>query len=1027
MKKTLRWLSQLVVLSVVVAGGLLGVSAPAQAATTGTPSITYSGVSNPPTADKPQSKLWWNDGSWWANMWTTGSGWSIYRLDRGTATWVDTGVRTDSRASTSSDTLWDGTHLFIASNVVTSGASASGQPARLYRFSYSGGAYTLDTGFPATISNNSSETLTIDKDSTGAIWATWTQATSTTSTVYVNNSQPGGTGWGTPFVVPGAADPNPTPDDLSAIVAYRSNKIGIMWTDQATGTAYWATRTDGTSPTAASSWNVQEAVKGNNQVDDHLNIKTLQADPSGRVFAAVKTGLDDGSSDPTLAQLVLLVFKPGTGAFEKTTIARTGDCVSRPQIMLDTQNNLVRAFHTAPSSSVSGCAYSGVAGSIYEKTASMDNPVFGTGRGTVVIENAASANMNNVTSTKQSVNATTGIVVMATDHVNKRYWFSDRSLGTPPPPGDTAPVASFTASPTSGTVPLTVNFTDTSTGSPTSWAWDFGDGGTATTQNPSHVYDTAGSYTAKLTATNSAGATSSTKTITVNPASTSPGINARSSTTAFSATATGTVSLAAPAGRTAGDVLVASFTADKNPTVAVPAGWTAIVNGLSIGGGARVFSYYRVVGSADPTSYTWTLSTAMKWGGGITAYTGVNTTTPLDSAVATAVNTTYTASSITVAGITTASNGALLIGGVGFDSSNPAATAPTGWTERWESTDGQIAEQADRIQATAGATGTATWTFSTAKAVAAWRTALKPAGTPPPPGDTAPVASFTASPTSGTVPLTVNFTDTSTGSPTSWAWDFGDGGTATTQNPSHVYDTAGSYTAKLTATNSAGATSSTKTITVNPASTSPGINARSSTTAFSATATGTVSLAAPAGRTAGDVLVASFTADKNPTVAVPAGWTAIVNGLSIGGGARVFSYYRVVGSADPTSYTWTLSTAMKWGGGITAYTGVNTTTPLDSAVATAVNTTYTASSITVAGITTASNGALLIGGVGFDSSNPAATAPTGWTERWESTDGQIAEQADRIQATAGATGTATWTFSTAKAVAAWRTALKPAS
>jgi PKD repeat protein len=729
MKKTLRWFSRLLVLSIVAAGGLVGVSGPAQAATVGTPSITYSGVSNPPTADKPQSKLWWNDGSWWANMWTTGSGWSIYRLDRGTATWVDTGVRSDSRGSSSSDTLWDGSKLYIASNVVTSGSSASGQPARLYRYSYSNGSYSLDGGFPETISNNSSESLTIDKDSTGVIWATWTQATSTTSTVYVNHSLPGGTGWSTPFIVP-AADPNPTPDDLSAIVAYRSNKIGIMWTDQATGTAYWATRTDGTDPKASSSWNVQEAVKGNNQVDDHLNIKTLQADPTGRVYAAVKTGLNDGSTDPNLAQEVLVVFKPGTGAFEQTTIARTGDCVSRPQIMLDTENNLVRAFHTAPSTSVSGCAFSGVAGSIYEKTASMDNPVFGTGRGTPVIEDANSANMNNVTSTKQSVNAVTGIVVMATDHVAKRYWYSDRSLGTPPPPPDGAPTASFTASPTSGAAPLTVNFTDTSTGGPLSWAWEFGDGETATAQNPSHTYTTAGNYTVRLTVTNDDGSDSSTRRITVDPAGGggSPEIAVRSTRTASTETATTTVSLPAPAGRAAGDVLVASFTADKNPTVAVPAGWTAITSGLSIGSGARVFAYYRVVGSSDPATYTWTLSTAVKWGGGITAYTGVNTTTPLDSTVATAVNATFSATSIAVGSITTASNGALLIGGLGFDSSSPAATAPTGWTERWETSGGQVAEQADRIQATAGAAGTATWTFSTAKAVGAWRTALKPAG-----------------------------------------------------------------------------------------------------------------------------------------------------------------------------------------------------------------------------------------------------------------------------------------------------------
>ncbi|WP_197061983.1 PKD domain-containing protein [Sinomonas humi] len=78
-----------------------------------------------------------------------------------------------------------------------------------------------------------------------------------------------------------------------------------------------------------------------------------------------------------------------------------------------------------------------------------------------------------------------------------------------------APVASFTASPTSGAAPLNVAFTDTSTGSPTSWAWDFGDGGTSASQNPSHTYSAPGTYTAKLTATNGAGSSSASSNIVV--------------------------------------------------------------------------------------------------------------------------------------------------------------------------------------------------------------------------------------------------------------------------------------------------------------------------------------------------------------------------------------------------------------------------------------------------------------------------------------------------------------------------------
>lgn len=188
------------------------------------------------------------------------------------------------------------------------------------------------------------------------------------------------------------------------------------------------------------------------------------------------------------------------------------------------------------------------------------------------------------------------------------------------------------------------------------------------------------------------------------------GIAVRSFSTALNTTdtATTTVSLPAPAGRAAGDVLVASFTADRNPTVTVPAGWTPIVDALSINSsaadGARVFAYYRVAGPADPADYTWTLSTARKFGGGITAYTGVNTTTPLDSAVATKVDTSYTATSITIDSVTTASTGALLISGVGFDSSSPATIAPAGWTQRWETTGGQVTAQADRSQDPAAST-----------------------------------------------------------------------------------------------------------------------------------------------------------------------------------------------------------------------------------------------------------------------------------------------------------------------------------
>ncbi len=72
--------------------------------------------------------------------------------------------------------------------------------------------------------------------------------------------------------------------------------------------------------------------------------------------------------------------------------------------------------------------------------------------------------------------------------------------------------ADFFGTPTTGNVPLTVNFTDLTTGGPTSWLWTFGDSGTSFAQNPSHVYTSVGTYTVSLTASNAASSDTETKT-----------------------------------------------------------------------------------------------------------------------------------------------------------------------------------------------------------------------------------------------------------------------------------------------------------------------------------------------------------------------------------------------------------------------------------------------------------------------------------------------------------------------------------
>ena len=62
----------------------------------------------------------------------------------------------------------------------------------------------------------------------------------------------------------------------------------------------------------------------------------------------------------------------------------------------------------------------------------------------------------------------------------------------------------FSADVTAGPAPLTVRFTDESTGDPKLWSWTFGDGGTSAEQNPVHTYGVPGTYTVNLTVDNSA-------------------------------------------------------------------------------------------------------------------------------------------------------------------------------------------------------------------------------------------------------------------------------------------------------------------------------------------------------------------------------------------------------------------------------------------------------------------------------------------------------------------------------------------
>ena len=512
----MRFTRSLVILSAVILAAVLVLPSASHAAPgdIGYQGQSFSGTGTPTGTKRAESVLWWNDGSWWANMWDTVSqDFHIYRLNIGTQTWQDTGVTVDTRSNTHADVLWDGAHLYVASHQFVSDEqpAVSGYPGYLFRFSYNPvtKTYSQDSGFPVQINNMRTETLVIEKDSTGKLWATWQQD----NKIYLNRTTNGDDRlWGTPFALPSPAV-NVTVDDNSAVIAFGGNKIGLMWSNQSgSNYAMWfAVHQDGASDTT---WSAGErALQGPSEADDHINLKSLQADGSGRVFAATKT-----SNSSSASALIMLSVRSTTGVWSRHPIANVSDCPNRPLVLIDEQNNVLHTFYTAPGPPNYACSSSG--GAIYKKTSPLNSVSFAPGRGTPVIVDADSPFIHDASSTKQNVNGATGLVVLAIHGPTARYWHHYEALGAPPPPPPPEPpVANFNGSPTNGITPLTVNFTDTSTGSPTSWAWTFGDGGTSAAQNPSHLYTVAGTYSVTLRATNALGSHTITKSnyITVTP------------------------------------------------------------------------------------------------------------------------------------------------------------------------------------------------------------------------------------------------------------------------------------------------------------------------------------------------------------------------------------------------------------------------------------------------------------------------------------------------------------------------------
>ena len=349
------------------------------------------------------------------------------------------------------------------------------------------------------------------------------------------------------------------------------------------------------------------------------------------------------------------------------------------------------------------------------------------------------------------------------------------------PPTASPPRADFTANPTTGEAPLTVQFTNRTTGQFTSLAWDFGDGGTSTSTNPTYVYRTAGTYSVKLTARGPGGDHIETKAsyITVTAPSGPPPSSAPQPDFIASPT-TGPAPLAVRfVNRTIGEFTSllwdfgdgqASVEANPSHTYTNAGRYTIRLTARGPGGG----------NTETKTDYI--------------IVTGSGPSIPAPRVDFTASPTSGT-SPLTVQ-FTSRATGEIntYFWEFGDDSNSTSLSQNPSFTYR---TTGLYTVKLT-ARGPGGESAETKANFINVSAVTA------------PPTVSPPQADFIATPTSGTVPLTVTFTNRTTGQFTSLAWDFGDGGTSTNTNPIYVYRTSGSYTVKLTARGTGGEDSEVK-------------------------------------------------------------------------------------------------------------------------------------------------------------------------------------------------------------------------